>query len=488
MYKFITDPLSNKKYKINGSKGKSIFKHYLEQIGGKYLGHGTYKCVFSPPTKCYNQKKRYGDKPGDSPDNYISALTTHGEAKQENKVSKLMNKIDPGREFTIPIVKTCKIGDLDSVEESSDEFKECQRSNFLKKYDYPFNKYPLNKSKRLRKKDLVLLIQKKGGFNLSQLKKNTTFFKKKENIIKIFLNFHQVLYGLMKINEKGYTHSDIKSLNILFNTKELKYYLIDFGFVKKIDDMYSNSIYDQKYFAWPIDTILSYEFYNFTSLDSTRYESPSIDDEELDMLMYLSRSYSDKRKEFLSHSTNKLDVYSVGLVIESFLVNGLVKYLKPYITNNEYSDLKDNLDRLIYHMTRDNPVKRINIKSSLKRYKLMTNFLEKYITISPVKNTTCSSYKMRWEPKCKDRPNCEWKRGEGCIEKKRSSLKAKKPTSTKSPKYINKIIYNKKPSVKTVLNTDDCGQFKMRWEPKCKDQSNCKWKRGKGCIKKSFKL
>ena len=95
---------------------------------------------------------------------------------------------------------------------------------------------------------------------------------------------------------------------------------------------------------------------------------------------------------------------------------------------------------------------------------------------------------MRWEPKCKDQPDCKWKRGEGCIEKKRSSLKAKKPTSTKSPKYINKIIYNKKPSVKTVLNTDDCGQIKMRWEPKCKDQSNCKWKRGKGCIKKSFKL
>ena len=32
-------------------------------------------------------------------------------------------------------IQNYKIGDLDSVEESSDEFKECQRSNFLKKYD-----------------------------------------------------------------------------------------------------------------------------------------------------------------------------------------------------------------------------------------------------------------------------------------------------------------------------------------------------------------
>ena len=77
MYKFITDPLSNKKYKITGSKGKSVFEKYLKQMGGKYLGNGTYKCVFSPPTKCHKGKKRYGDKSGDNPNNYISALTTH---------------------------------------------------------------------------------------------------------------------------------------------------------------------------------------------------------------------------------------------------------------------------------------------------------------------------------------------------------------------------------------------------------------------------
>ena len=178
MYKFITDPLSNKKYKITGSKGKSVFEKYLKQMGGKYLGHGTYKCVFSPPTKCHKGKKRYGDKSGDNPNNYISALTTHGEAKQENMVSRLMNKLDPNREFTIPIVKTCRIGELDSFEEASKEFKQCQRMNFLKEYDYPFNKYPLNKNQRLKKKDLVLLIQKKGGFNLSQLEKKKILCKK----------------------------------------------------------------------------------------------------------------------------------------------------------------------------------------------------------------------------------------------------------------------------------------------------------------------
>ena len=85
-------------------------------------------------------------------------------------------------------------------------------------------------------------------------------------------------------------------------------------------------------------------------------------------------------------------------------------------------------------MTRGNPVKRINIKSSLKKYKNITSFLEK---------------------------------------------------------YINKVVHNKKASVKPVSNIDDCGQFKMRWNPKCKDQSNCKWKRGEGGIKKpkkSFKI
>ena len=46
MYNKIYNPNNNKYVSINSIKGKNILKKYLNQLGGKFIGRGSYKCVF----------------------------------------------------------------------------------------------------------------------------------------------------------------------------------------------------------------------------------------------------------------------------------------------------------------------------------------------------------------------------------------------------------------------------------------------------------
>ena len=48
MYKNIIDPVTGKKHKTNSVTGKFIVSSYLQQVGGKLIGSGTYKCAVRP--------------------------------------------------------------------------------------------------------------------------------------------------------------------------------------------------------------------------------------------------------------------------------------------------------------------------------------------------------------------------------------------------------------------------------------------------------
>ena len=123
MYSIIRHPSTNENIKLRSLDGINLINNYYKylknQNGGKFIGKGTYKCVFKPAIKCNESKIRFGDKKSK---NYISAITTYSESKIELKMEKIRAKIDPDEKFTVKIQKTCPIGKLDKRSESKKEF------------------------------------------------------------------------------------------------------------------------------------------------------------------------------------------------------------------------------------------------------------------------------------------------------------------------------------------------------------------------------
>ena len=105
MYMNIVDPVTGKKHKTNSTTGKFIVNSYLQQVGGKLIGTGTYKCAVRPPIKCgATDDDDETLAPWDvDPLNYVSLITTEDEAAAEKDDQK------KGRDVTqiIPSLTAC---------------------------------------------------------------------------------------------------------------------------------------------------------------------------------------------------------------------------------------------------------------------------------------------------------------------------------------------------------------------------------------------
>lgn len=249
MYNKIYNPETNRLVSINSKKGKNIFKKYINQLGGKYVGKGTYKCVVNPPIKCLDEDFRYGDNiPDDSSKNYISAIMKNENIEDELRELRNIYRFDPERKFTIGIVKKCDIGILDPDEESEKELINCLGGP-LKGYTWPFTDA---KSKR----DLKQLIFPNGGISLDILKE-TKDIDTKFDLKKLLVQFLNIIEGIKAINDSGFIHSDIKPANIVYNKELNKFFLIDFGMSGSIDELMKSYTYSQNYLFWGGDLKLS---------------------------------------------------------------------------------------------------------------------------------------------------------------------------------------------------------------------------------------
>lgn len=395
MYKKIVNPLTGKKVNINSRLGKNILYNYItfSQIGGKYVSHGANKCVFSPVIKCKGESVRYGEKDGDSPNNYVSAIMKNSEADLEIKeLDRLLSKIDPEGEFTIGKIKKCKIGELDEEEEHESEFDKC-KMNSLKNYSYPYD-------------NLVQIIFPNGGMNTFELKlkisKNEIFVK----IKKMLIGFKTVLNGLKKMKDNKFIHSDIKSTNILYNIEKNKYYIIDFGMAigfnevlnsSKSDIYYNNYISKKKYEYWPIDIAYIVAFYK-----NLNYISYLL--KEMKNILKLDESFNDIPL-LARHSIIKFDIYSLGITLqeifgigyekqesktnkgELYYYNSLNKkkiWNKPLIdilaeqerySETQKKEVKEKLLDIVIACIQINPIKRITIEQLIEKYDEFIDFL-----------------------------------------------------------------------------------------------------------------
>ena len=116
----------------------------------------------------------------------------------------------------------------------------------------------------------------------------------------------------------------------------------------------------------------------------------------------------------------------------------------------------------------------INPKTN-KKYSIYSNegsnILRKYLDHLKIKTggrLKCKGLKKTKPPKCNDQPHCKWVIRKGCKDKvNKSVVVVEKKLQVKKSVVVNKRL--------------KCKGLKKTKAPKCNDQPNCKWVKGKGC-------
>lgn len=332
---------------------------FTTQNGGKFVGQGSYACVFYPLIKCNNadyDKTKYPK--------------TVGKVFKENKLShvedeyhivKKIKKIDPKNEFSVEFFGKCEVSTLNF--KKSDEKDKCN--------DLYLNNYQQ-------------LIYAYKGVDLTRLPKNI----KIENI---FIALKKIMYAINVLNYKNsIIHVDIKPLNMLYNKEDNKIYLIDFGMSiekKKFMKKYESFLLDHAYPYYPPEfqlyhgfstygSQLTYKFFidiyerkiDFIELENTftKYGFINYNNYCLSNLKKIYNIYKKTYKKYkhegikkLFYKTlNKVDIYSLGI--------SMLELIDKYPNMDE--DKKKNIVIFVSKITNFNPFDRLSGQEALNEY------------------------------------------------------------------------------------------------------------------------
>lgn len=174
------------------------------------IGEGTYGCVTKPSIKCKDKPIHYKNK--------VSKIMMRKDAVEEYEGMKEISKSKQINEFIIPQPEMC-----DPV--IDDVFR--NTVNKCENDDFP----------DLRDEDFSLLILEDGGISLR------IFIDKIANTlsprdINVFLTkIHHLMEGLLFFNNRGIIHQDIAARNVVYNIKSGKIRFIDFGLMRKHNNL-----------------------------------------------------------------------------------------------------------------------------------------------------------------------------------------------------------------------------------------------------------
>jgi serine/threonine protein kinase len=419
--------------KINMVKRRT---HINSLKGGKYLGRGSFGCVITPEIECpnslstkkfNNNRKTYKNslgKYGDS-DKKVSKIILKPDetVKEEIKLSKKLNKLDPEQKYFITIIDYCKINRLPNNR------KDILKVRYEGKKGEEDKKYTKLENKKLDKEYCPIDISKKpvnivmhfAGFNLLNLShfivdytngkilktpNNEREIAQKKLIMDLLKrNFKKYIknlfVGMYKMHSARMVNRDIKIENITayFNmqTQELELRYIDFGLAEDLTPEYIthySNINKQgtDYFQPPemfiIDNINYYNGYPdfyimnkinrdikdnvksyckennlpYSDLNNIVLELFERIDSEFNDKTILNKYFGSDELNFINGYVQKIDVYSLGVSIYEFL------FITELINLNDNPKLKD----LLKNMMMFDPAKRYNILECL-RHPYFTN-------------------------------------------------------------------------------------------------------------------
>jgi serine/threonine protein kinase len=202
-----------------------------------FLSKGSYGCVFNPPMQCVGKNSGHANT---NKGVVGKIFEDKQDYEEEVHAYQLVQKLDPEHKWSLPLLNACEV-DMDKMRDD-DEVNKCPFMVADRGHMY------------------FQLVIPYGGQTLWDM------FREQNPGISIqwLLTFlEQVLVAISAIAQQGYTHLDIKPMNILISGKHV--YMIDFSLLQKHEDVYKDDnmfLMKAKYIWYPP------EFYMYATLKS----------------------------------------------------------------------------------------------------------------------------------------------------------------------------------------------------------------------------
>lgn len=319
------------------------------------IGEGNYGCVFRPHVQCDGKKPKYNHAVG----KVFVDQAYHDFEYQVN--IDVIKKIDPDSSFTLPLYDACDIVQFQKKNAAAD----CTL---------------IDKGKVQRYHQL---IYKDGGHSLKEILRAKGSVTKLRSLVS---KMRPILIGLHAIQKHGYVHQDIKPHNIMYDGKKL--YIIDFGIMMKARNVYSPENmhvlkYDYPYYPPEyklyalrqsnLSTFIAKVHSNFSfifEIGGVQYHDLlNIINNDIGVVVKteLADAFIKRRKTDTRFSTEKIDLYSLGIVLlEMYLWSGLQNI--QYKRDSKNKRFKDSLRQLIEGMIHFDVEKRFNTTEAIKAY------------------------------------------------------------------------------------------------------------------------
>lgn len=200
----------------------------MKQKGGDFLAQGAHGCAFYPALECKSRaNKKY-------PLGLGKVFEDPAEAVDESRFNAIVKSFDPKFEFTVPFYGKC-------TTVISKKVKGIDRCDALD---------------ATSGEEVPQLMYQYGGFEIAEI------FERPERHIgfvvdEIFLKILPVFEGISRMQKKGYSHTDIKPPNVLYNPVDGKVRLIDFGLMSKLKMVkYEPNLMQHVYHYYPMECLI----------------------------------------------------------------------------------------------------------------------------------------------------------------------------------------------------------------------------------------
>lgn len=247
--------------------------------GGKFLGEGSYGCVFHPAIKKCNIMNA-NTNTNNKQSNYVSKVFTDiAEAHKDFNQGKLMSRIDHNNEYTIVPVSMCELT-LDEVKNVEVEYVKC---NKLAEENMEFVH------------GIVQVVYSEKGIALDD------YMKENKLTVSNVLDIAEYLIkGVKFFKDNKVIHHDIKPPNIVM-TADNKPKYIDFGLTQEYSTYFENA-FGANYRYWSKEMGLYQEI--------RAYVFPDTRDLKYGVCEIWKKKYSDTKKVFLENMKTNRNIFA----------------------------------------------------------------------------------------------------------------------------------------------------------------------------------
>lgn len=339
--------------------------------GGDVLGRGSYGCAVTPPPGCSHISQT-------DTQNKVSKLFFDKDSmKNELRLMRKLNKLDPNNDFTIEKYDECSIP-FEKIPQQDRDICEAGANRFGDRVGQ--------------------IIYAYGGIDLS---KTNAFF---EDLLPSFLN---VIKGLKILHEEKIVHGDIKPKNLMIKDNVIK--IIDWGLSSKGKDIYKKrELMNYSYPYYPPEFVISgilvegnlHPISNkeriFQVLLRNQYKSPRLSTyrrflKENRHIFYnfldnLPSNLFAAEKEIHKTSWKSIDIFSLGITL--FELYNKARSLRR-IRNEQFC--QKYVLPVLYQMTHPVYTMRITIGRLHKKWEILSDIITNRVVEPMELNSNVSS-------------------------------------------------------------------------------------------------